>query len=81
MLGVRLKALVYDILPLEAGAGKRCSQCDSNHWFTTSFLLEEGCQKARLAVWSSSIDGVEKIMTVSRIGLAVIKTLGSVAGG
>ena len=24
---VKLQALVYDILPLEEGAGKRCSEC------------------------------------------------------
>ena len=24
----KLQALVYDILPLEEGAGKRCSECD-----------------------------------------------------
>ena len=44
----KLQALVYDILPLEEGAGKRCSECgphgpftfyaNSKHWFTTSFL-------------------------------------------
>ena len=26
-LHVKLQALVYDILPLEEGAGKRCSEC------------------------------------------------------
>ena len=25
---VKLQALVYDILPLEEGAGKRCSECE-----------------------------------------------------
>ena len=38
----KLQALVYDILPLKEGAGKRCSECglplNSKHWFTTSFL-------------------------------------------
>ena len=46
----KLQALAYDILPLEEGAGKRCSECaswaepqatalsNSKHWFTTSFL-------------------------------------------
>ena len=46
MLGVwywhKLQALVYDILPLEEGVGKRCSEygtdTNSKHWFTTSFL-------------------------------------------
>ena len=48
MLGVQLEALVYDMLPLEQGAGKRCSQYDSKHWFTTS--LGGRCRKAMLGV-------------------------------
>ena len=33
MVGCKLHALVYDILPLEEDAGKRCSECglDSLH--------------------------------------------------
>ena len=36
MLCTKLQALVYDILPLEEGAGKRCSECgyalDFHNW-------------------------------------------------
>ena len=35
----KLQAVVYDSLPLEKCAGKRCSESNSKHWFTTSLWL------------------------------------------
>ena len=65
MLGVchlgKLQALVYDILHLEEGAGKRCSECaiwaDSKRWFTTSFLwrkVPESDARSMYAIWADS---------------------------
>ena len=36
---------------LEEGAGKRCLESNSMHWFTTSFRLGGRCRKAMLGVW------------------------------
>ena len=38
LCGVKLQALVYDILPLEEGAGKRCAECDAGSTFCAGTL-------------------------------------------
>jgi len=54
---LKLQALVYDILPLEEGAEKRCSECgdgsNSRHCFTTSFLWRKVPKSAARSVWMS----------------------------
>ena len=39
----KLQALVYDILPLEEGAGKRCSECVSLPWSSPVYVGEPWC--------------------------------------
>ena len=45
----KLQTLVYDILPLEEGAGKRCSECGGR------------CRKAMLGVWHSQTTTVKEV--------------------
>ena len=50
----KLQALVYDILPLEEGAWKRCSECGTlDQLHTPSIAFEGRCKPAVLGVWIS----------------------------
>ena len=51
---LRLEALVYDILPLEEGAGKRCSECVTGYYFETEFHTLSVLLTFRLLVLMSS---------------------------